>query len=223
MSNKNATLKTVKTIIDTSANDIFCEKCDNILDISRTPFARDDNMLTPNTISSDGDEDADIDVDYESILKRIEKGEKIPDDELSLIDVKDMAKNDYYKKMSKKGEIKKQIIEMIEDVGNSDENTQAYMVCNNCYFTKPIKAKFRVLTKNPEGVMAEHDYVNEATYRNRVHMRTMPRTRDFNCPNKECPSHTDKHIPNEAIFFRKSANAYDTVYVCTNCLTIKMN
>jgi hypothetical protein len=207
------------TIIDTSANDIFCEKCDNILDISRTPLAGmqyDDNTMTPKTVSSDGD------VNYETILKRIEKGEKVSDDDLKLIDIKEMAKHDYYKKMQKKGEIKKQIIEMIEDMGNSDENIQAYMVCRNCAFTKPIKSKLIILTKNPEGVTATHDYVNESSYRNRVHMKTMPRTRDFKCPNKECPTYTQK-VLNEAIFFRKSADAYDTIYICTNCLTVKMN
>lgn len=206
------------SMIDTSANDIFCERCDNILDISRTPLADviDEDTTTPNIVSSEDD------INYETILQKIEKGEKISEDELKLIDIKDMTKNDYYKKMAKKGEIKKQIIDMIEDMGNSDENIQAYMVCRNCAFTKPIKGKFRILTKNPEGVTAAHDYVNEATYRNRVHMRTMPRTRDFSCPNNECPSYTQKSN-NEAIFFRKSADAYDTIYVCTNCLTVKIN
>jgi len=206
------------SIIDTSTNDIFCERCDNILDISRTPLAEtiDEDTTTPTAVSSDED------INYENILQKIEKGENISEDELKLIDIKDMTKNDYYKKMSKKGEVKKQIIDMIEDMGNSDENTQAYMVCRNCAFTKPIKGRFRILTKNPEGVTAAHDYINEASYRNRVHMRTMPRTRDFSCPNNDCPSYTQK-ANNEAIFFRKSADAYDTIYVCTNCLTVKMN
>lgn len=204
--------------IVTSENDIFCEKCDNILDISKTPLAYigNDYAPTPTSLSSEDE------INYESILKKVENGEKLSDDELKLIDIKDMTKNEYYKKMSKKGEIKKQIMDMIEDMGNSDENIQAYMVCRNCAFTKPIKGKFKILTKNPEGATSTHDYVNEASFRNRVHMRTMPRTRDFNCPNKECPSYTQK-TPNEAIFFRKNADAYDTIYVCTNCLTVKVN
>lgn len=209
--------------IDTSANDIFCERCDNILDISRTPFAEvhneDENNTSAALSTSISTEDT---AKYESILKKVENGEKLTDDELKSIDIKDLAKNEYYKKMSKKGEIKKQIADMIEDMGNSDENVRAYMVCHNCGFTKPVIPKFKILTKNPEGIAAEHEYVNEAAIRNRIHMRTMPRTREFTCPNKSCPTHT-QNVPNEAIFFRKSANTYDTIYVCTNCNTVKVN
>ncbi|VBB18403.1 DNA-dependent RNA polymerase subunit Rpb9 [Yasminevirus sp. GU-2018] len=199
-------------------DDIFCEKCGNILDISRAPLAgNDDSVDTPREVS-----DSDDEPDYEGILKKVENGEKLTDNELKSIDIKEMVKNEYYKKMTKKGEIKKQIQDMIEDMGNSDENTQAYMVCKNCLFTKPIKAHLRILTKNPEGVTATHDYINEANYRNRVHMGTMPRTRNFHCSNKECKVYTKK-LPQEAIFFRKSADTYETIYVCTRCLTVKMN
>jgi hypothetical protein len=133
-----------------------------------------------------------------------------------------MVNNDYYKKMSKKGEIKKSIIDMIDDMGNSDDNTQAYMICKNCSFNKTIDPGFRILSKNPEGVTTIHDYVNEASYRNKVHIRTIPITRNFNCPNTECPVYK-KMLPPEAIFFRKHANTHETVYVCKRCLSIKMN
>ena len=228
--NGNKNDKVIKvTDVDTSANDIFCERCDNILDISRTPFAEvhnEDGNNTPSTPSTPStlstSTSADDTVNYESILKKVENGEKLSDDELKLIDIKDLAKNEYYKKMSKKGEIKKQIADMIEDMGNSDENVRAYMVCHNCGFTKPVIPKFKILTKNPEGVAAEHEYVNEAAIRNRIHMRTMPRTREFTCPNPACPTHT-QNVPTEAIFFRKSANTYDTIYVCVSCKTVKVN
>ena len=36
------------------------------------------------------------------------------------------------------------------------------------------------------------------------------------------PSHK-KNIPQEASFFGKSNESYETVYVCRHCLTIKMN
>lgn len=213
-----------KTQKDKKPFSIYCEKCDNILDISRTVVKDIDTLdtETPKNLSSEQNSDNDEDVDYEKLLKKIEDGQKLTNQELRTIDIKEMVKNEYYKKMSKKGEIKKSIIDMIDDLGNADDNTQAFMVCKNCSFNKPIDPGFRVLTKNPEGVTATHDYVNEASYRNRVHIRTMPVTRNFNCPNKECPVYKNNIVP-EAIFFRKNPNTYETIYVCKRCLTIKMN
>ena len=219
---------------------IFCEKCDNILDIARSIDKKDNiaiDSATPEELSSDTEHSnvlsddhsehsdnskEDDDVDYEGLLKKLEDGNKLSSDELKIIDIKNMVKNEYYKKMAKKGETKKLIIDMIEDMGNSDENTQAYMVCKNCSFNKSIDAGFKVLSKNPEGITSTNDYVNEASYRNKVHIRTMPITRNFNCPNKECPVYKN-NLASEAIFFRKNANTYETIYVCKRCLTIKMN
>jgi len=237
----NNTLKSSGVDMSSYINEFFCERCDNILDISRTPMGNFGNAHgphelepeTPSTISSDTDSSAktdrsmaqpkvEKDVDYDTMLKRVEKGEKLTYDELNKIDVKDLAKNEYYKKMSKKGEIKKQILEMIDDMGNSDENTQAFMVCRNCSFSKEIKPQMKIMSKNPEGVVATHDYIDEVSYRNRIHFRTMPRTRKYECPNKNCPVYTKKK-PNEAIFFRKNADTYETIYVCVNCMTVKSN
>jgi hypothetical protein len=234
---------------------IFCEKCDNILDIARSIDKKDIiaiDSATPEELSSDSESGSDAksdvesdaeshaetdsasdaesdagsrdldDVDYEALLKKIEEGKKLSSDELKSIDIKNMVKNEYYKKMAKKGEIKKNIMDMIEDMGNSDENTQAYMVCKNCSFSKSIDPGFKVLSKNPDGITSTNDYVNESSYRNKVHLRTMPITRNFNCPNKDCPVYKNKLAP-EAIFFRKNANTHETIYVCKRCLTIKMN
>ena len=172
---------------------------------------------TPINLSSDNN-----DVDYESILQKIEMGNKLSNEDLQKIDIKELVKNEYYKKMVKKGEIKKSIIDMIDDMGNSDENTQAFMVCKNCSFNKNIESEFRILSRNPDGMTSSHDYINEAVYRNKVHIRTMPCTRNFNCPNKECPVYKNNVSP-EAIFFRKNANTHETIYVCKRCLTIKLN
>ena len=212
-----------KTKKDSSKSfNIFCENCDNILDISRFNVKNGDilDSETPKNLSSN--QNSDEDVNYESFLKKIEDGEKLSNDDLKSINIKEMVNNDYYKKMSKKGEIKKSIIDMIDDMGNSDDNTQAYMICKNCSFNKTIDPGFRILSKNPEGVTTIHDYVNEASYRNKVHIRTIPITRNFNCPNTECPVYK-KMLPPEAIFFRKHANTHETVYVCKRCLSIKMN
>lgn len=198
--------------------DMFCEKCDNILDITRTQNKMTSiNSTTPLDVSTDDDN-----VDYEKILKKVENEEKLSRDELMSIDMKEIVKNEYYKKMAKKGEVKKMILEMLEDMGNSDDNIQAFMVCKNCGFTKYIDPRVRILSRNPEKMVSHKEYINDTNYRLKTHIRTMPITRNFNCSNKNCPSNTGKIEP-EAVFFRKNADSYDTMYVCRRCLTIKIN
>lgn len=230
--NQKSEKKLIKEI-----DNIFCDKCGNILDISRTIFKKNNEIDsdTPREISSSSDGhdipevqdvskilDDDDRERYEEFLKRVENGDKLTTIELKTIDIKEMVKSDYYKKMIRKGDTKKLILDMIEDMGNSDENIQAYLFCKNCLFTKPIKTQLRILTKNPEGMTTNRDYVSEANYRNRTHMGTMSCTRNFHCSNKKCKVYT-KQTPQEAIFFRKNADSYETIYVCKICKTVKIN
>ena len=204
-------------------SDIFCEECDNILDITRSVPKGNDTLdtETPNTVSSDTEEEVE-EISYEPILKKLEAGERPTDQELESVDLRRLVKDEYYRKMSGKSDIKKRLIDMIEELRNADNNTQAFLFCKNCAYSRVIKPNTRIMSKNPEGVASTHDYVNEANYRNKVHIRTIPCTRNFNCPNSECPGRKGK-VPIEAVFFRKNANTYETVYVCKNCKTIKMN
>lgn len=199
-------------------SEIFCDKCAYLFDISRNRGQQTDTITaTPDTISSS----ADTCIDYKSILQKIENNVALTNDELKRIDIKDMITCDYYKKIAKKGEVKKKIIDMVEDMDNSDEKTEAYMVCQNCAHTIPIQPKTHILTYIPTGNTSVYKYINESTYRNRIHLNIMPRTRAFNCPNKKCSVYTN-NAQQEAIFFRKTPTAYDTIYVCVNCLTIKV-
>lgn len=211
--------------------DIFCENCNNILDISRTIYTTNNETLnteTPNTVTdTDDDVNNEVHIDddntnYEFLLKKLEDGKTLTPEELLSINIKNMVSNEYYRKMSKKGYYKKKIIELIEDLGNSDDNTQAYMYCKNCAYNRPIPSRFRVISKNPEGVASVHDYINEANYRLKVHMKTIPRTRNFKCPNSSCDSNAGK-LPTEAAFFSRNNTSYEKIYVCVNCLTIKIN
>lgn len=222
--NKTKNNKTNESMV-TKNFSIFCNNCDNIFEITRTvPQALQKNNIfdnnTPNELSEDSAEDEHK--RYETILKKVEKGEEPTKAELRSINPKELVKNEYYKKMTKKADIKKQLLDMIEDMGNADDNTHAYLLCDNCWYGKNIEAGHRILSKNPEGIASVYDVVNEAMYRNKVHVNTIPITRNFKCPNGNCPVYTEKK-PAQAKFFRKNANTYELVFVCMNCLTIKMN
>lgn len=202
------------------SDDIFCELCDSILDITRT-IPKQELLDTDKDTEKDTEKSEDLEINYEDILKKVEAGEKISDDILRMIDLKELTKNDYYKKMAKKGDIKKSIMDMIDDMSNSDENTKAYMFCRNCSFSKTMKSGFKVLSKNPEGTASMSEYINESEYRVKAHMRTLPMTRNYNCPNKDCPTHKQKLAP-EAVFFRKSSQSFELIYVCRRCLYVKV-
>ena len=203
-------------------DDIFCDKCDNMLDISisQSDRAKNYDISTPESLSSDDE------INYETILKKVEDGKQLTSNELKMIDIKEMVKDEYYKKMQKKGEIKKIIMDMIEDNVNTDENVGAFMICSNCGFNKNIPNGFRILSKKMEAssdsANVDEGCITEASYRNKVYIRTMPCTRNFNCPNKDCTVYK-KGLAPEAIFFRKNTETCETIYVCKRCLTIKMN
>lgn len=201
--------------------DIYCPKCDNILEIAKSlpRISVKLSEVTPITISSDDNEPVRNHVDYDAFLKKIETGEMPTNEELESIDMHDLVKNEYYKKMTKKGEIKKKIINMIDDLENSDDNIKGVMICKRCGFNREIKPGFRIYSKDNDEKKSRHDCADDANYRNKVHIRTMPCTRRFKCPNKNCLS-VKKQTASEAIFFRKP-HTYETIYVCKTCKTIK--
>lgn len=183
----------------------YCPNCDHVLDITR-------NLRTPHTEKEISAEN------YEHILKKIENDEQLTRSEILSVNVKDLLKSEQYKQSQKKGKIKKQLIDVIDELQSSDENIGAYLVCSNCLYNEPIKQGLLIYTKNPEKEAAYHENENINVYRNFVFQKTIPRTRNFICPNKDCASHTTE--PTEACFFRKP-NSYEIIMVCTICYTVK--
>jgi len=176
---------------------------------------------TPESISSSTDQNNAKKKDYVSILKKLENDEKLTREDLADMDMKELIQTEYYKELNGKGKIRKNLVDMIEDAHNSDGNTDAYFVCNNCMNTHNIPHGFCIYTKNQEKTSSLHEYDDEDVYRNMVYQRTIPRTRNFKCTNLNCPSIKD-NIPTEAVFFRKSGT-YEVIMVCCACLQIKKN
>ena len=56
-------------------------------------------------------------------------------------------------------------------------------------------------------------------YKNMIHDKTLPHTRDYVCKNKDCSSHKDPS-KRDAVWFRPIATSYSTYYGCTACATI---
>ena len=62
----------------------FCKNCDNILGISRN--APKENILSQDTPTSVTSSDQNVVIDYDEIIEKISKNEKISDEELIKID-----------------------------------------------------------------------------------------------------------------------------------------
>ena len=53
---------------------------------------------------------------------------------------------------------------------------------------------------------------------NKLEDLTLPRTKDYICPNNKCDSHKN-FVEKEAIFYRPFKNSYNLKYVCGQCMT----
>ena len=215
--------------------DDFCVNCNTILEITKTLpidvvesdtdeklFASSTPAELSDTSDSGEEDDEKMEIDeefYEDILKRVESGEKLSAENINDIDVKKMIKSEYYKSIKSKSDIKKKILTMIEDMGNSDEATVFYFFCNKCGYHRPIDPGYSIVTKNSADKPSMHEYSDPAKLRNIVHFGIYPRTREFTCPNDKCVSKKGG-VPTEAVMCRPG-KTHKTVYVCQHCLSIK--
>ena len=99
--------------------------------------------------------------------------------------------------------------------GGAINKNMALFECTNCGFSKKIEPGTKIFSRISSDV--SKDYTSN-TYNELLNSDILPRTRKYNCPNKECRTYTDPTIK-EAIFQRRN-NSYKLVYVCTVCKTV---
>ena len=97
-------------------------------------------------------------------------------------------------------------------------NESAIFLCKSCLFSKVIENKTRIYTKFNQPEIKKD--VNKLV--NCVRSSIYPRTRNFICDNKTCPSIVD-NVPTEAMFFSTSQTSYNITYICCICGTLKEN
>ena len=174
----------------------FCPKCNFILDITKR-------------ISSDSkNEIASVD---EFITRSL-------DNELdSLVKLKfsksDLTKSSSYKDLSDEN---KETIMSKYNTYTNDKFTSAYFICNNCNYNTKLTPGTIIFNTSVSNNVVE----DEVVLKSRVLDKTLPRTKDFICPNKSCG--TNKNFGSkdrEAVFYRPDQNSYNLIYVCCTCKT----
>ena len=86
--------------------------------------------------------------------------------------------------------------------------------CNNCNYSKPIDPGTKLYTRLSDEDIAIY---NKEDYSNQINNSTLPRTRNYVCPNTTCITQTKPDLK-EAVFLRKN-NTFQVVYICTLCKT----
>lgn len=100
----------------------------------------------------------------------------------------------------------------------STTTVKAYFKCSNCGYTQEIEQGTLILSKAPEN-KKNSDYISDqSTYKYMINDDTLPHTRNYICPNKECKSHNDYSL-RDAVWFKPYRNSYTIVTICKACQT----
>jgi len=188
----------------------FCDKCNYLYnytkDIKNKQFGGKDANDTINKI-------------FDKFAKR----EPIMEDDLVDVVGSELLKNDKFDKMNKKDQktfmttIKKIdknfFIETAEESEQNMENTNiAYFFCKYCNYHKPMK---------PGTIIYSKDHNNDIStesedYAIMCHNYSLPRTRNYVCPNKKCGTHKNIEL-REAVLTKNKADRI--IYICCTCTT----
>ena len=110
--------------------------------------------------------------------------------------------------------VKKKIIDTYKDHNN--KMNKVYFLCNRCNYHKLLSSGITVFKRNIKKNLSEDiERLNIKKYDN-----TLPRTKDFICPNNSCSSNKKENFESkEAIFYRPFKGQYYIKYLCTSCDT----
>ena len=134
-----------------------------------------------------------------------------------LFNEKDLVKGKDYKKLD--SEKKKQVLDeykkIIKEKYSKKSNIQ--LNCNKCGHKQPLKSGTVLFKGSSENNFNEDLSIVSL----RANDKTLPRTKDYVCPNKNCETHKkSKLVEKEAIFYRPIRNSYAIKYMCLSCKTI---
>ena len=170
----------------------FCPKCNFILDISNKISS---NILqeinTVEELIELVDNDSDLDYNYKIKFK-----------------LNDLEKNKSFLKLNEKNKVN-----VLNNFNKIDNKNSFYFFCNNCNYIEPIKngkILFSSSNNNSNNIHLPND-------ENIILDSTLPRTKDFICPNTKCITNSKKKNTKEAIFFRPDPKSYKLMYICITC------
>jgi hypothetical protein len=163
-----------------------------------------------------------ISADYAEIVRMIMQDEAYDEVELTDYNERDLLKHPDFQKLSSKnremvlGAVQHMLPEESKKVKSSASSTagKLYYACNNCGYQTPLVAGTLVYKQN---VVAATETVSDYDkYRSMTDDPTLPRTRNYTCPNKKCPSLKDPNLC-ESVAIRPSNRSYRLINICCAC------
>ena len=182
----------------------FCKHCNYVLNISKTPLLLDNKVVYTietmdqflnylKNVSTEINNEIEVKIDHETLRAKL------------------MAK---FKKNVKK--VDEYMLQYTALKNKNVYDSSIYFICQNCQSSFEIEPGTIILSSNLDinnQKIQQHDLLFK------IMDLTLPRTKDFICPNKECESNKNTNLLNrEAIIFREN-KSFITRYVCTTCLS----
>ena len=226
---------------------MFCKICLNFMDITNNVSSHVDVQNGGITYDKDGNiidsdvnditESSDFDINISSKKKNISKNiteitdsviesmlnGDILDIEINEDSINDINKLSYFNKLNnnQKTLVINRLYEKlpknqkIPKTFNSESFKQSYFYCKNCGYSEKIPENMLILSRNISKNTNDsiNNFMKYYKYDN-----TIPISKNYNCINTECPTHTNPLIKN-ALFFREP-NSYVLKYICNVCESI---
>ena len=175
----------------------FCPKCNFLLDITKTLQNKNSKQISSIDIF--------IEKSLNNDLNNISNLE-FSEDEL--------LKSSIFKKLDDKEQ--KIVKNKYEIYGKNNNLVNAYFFCDNCNYNTKLESGAIIFKTNTVNNLKESNEI----LLSRVLDMTLPRTKDFICPNQKCETNKNYSDKNrEAVFYRPSSDSYNLKYICCFCKT----
>jgi DNA-directed RNA polymerase subunit M/transcription elongation factor TFIIS len=163
-----------------------------------------------------------ITADYADIVRMIMDNDAY--DQIELIDYneKDLLRHPDFQKLNSEnremvlGAVQHMLPEDSKRIKSSSSGVQGklYYACNNCGYQTPLPPGTQVYRQN---VVAPVETVSDLdVFRSMADDPTLPRTRNYTCPNKKCATHKDPNLL-EMVTVRPDKLSYRNIFVCVEC------
>lgn len=181
----------------------FCPKCGYLFEIAKNI----DNKQSGGKLTK-------LDVIFEKVLDN----KSLTEDDIKDITKTELESDSRYDSMNMKNQKKlqskiraldKNFFKIEESIINTKKS---YHVCRNCDNVEEIKPSTLIYSKS----YTFYNSIIEEDYSYLIHDNTLPRTRNYICPNKKCKTHKNENL-NEAIITKNENKR--VIYICTICLT----
>lgn len=209
----------------------FCKNCDNFMDITNNIYSISENKLggadIPNVESSDYDVSMSESIKFtdnsnggkhmitENNINTILDGSDTDIDKKKF-DIDDLNKNQLFNKLS--NDQKTLVINRILEKNpkqklsktNSHSAKESYYYCKSCGFHKKIPNHEFIFSRGNENKIEINN-----NFKNYIHDNILPKTKNYNCINSNCPTHKKPSIK-MAVFYRHNGT-YNVRYICKIC------